>query len=228
MTSRLPTSSQVSIHPRLAETVARHLQSHWAQPIHAHTQQTFNTLNRIIQQYPRPIVLDSGCGTGWASERLSKSQPDHWVIGIDRSMARLSKAPKLPNNGRLARADLADLWRLIAQAQWPICTHYVLYPNPYPKSVHLKKRWHGHPVWPDLLQVGKRLVMRTNSALYAEEWAMALALSHQADIQYRQLDASEVIVSPISAFEKKYVLSGHPLFEVTSRRMICVSKDDLQ
>jgi len=113
---------------------------------------------------------------------------------------------------------LGDFWRLIRQASWPVATHYVLYPNPYPKARHLKRRWHGHPVWPDLLTVGERLVMRTNAQVYALEWAQALNLCQQKNVDHRELNCDEVRRHPLSAFEKKYAASGHALFEVTSQR----------
>ena len=228
MPSRLPLSAQTHPHDRLSEVVRRHLTTRWAQPIHAHTQEAFNRLSVLINDQPRPILLDSGCGTGWATQKLAESHPDAWVIGIDRSDDRLQRAPSMPSHVRLIRAELADFWRLVLKANWTVTDHYVLYPNPYPKAVHLKKRWHGHPVWPDLLSVGQRLIMRTNASVYAQEWAMALALSGQASIDVRELNASEVLASPISAFEKKYAQSAHPLFEVTScRQPVIPTRPDL-
>ncbi len=228
MPSHLPTSAQSAPHPRLGEVVKRHLTSTWAQGLHAHTQLAFDRLHTLIALEPRNIVLDSGCGTGWASQLLAQSYPNHWIIGIDRSESRLSRAPKMPNNVHLIRAELADFWRLVLKANWTVTDHHVLYPNPYPKAAHLKKRWHGHPVWPDLLSVGQRLIMRTNASVYAQEWAMALALSGQASIDVRELNASEVLASPISAFEKKYAQSAHPLFEVTScRQPVIPTRPDL-
>jgi len=218
MSSRLPTSAQRTIHPRLDEVVERHLQNHWAQPIHDHTQKAFDRIDRHIKDHARPIILDAGCGTGWASRWLAESFPNHWVIGIDRSTDRLNRAPKSPENVLLVRAELGDFWRLVRQSDWPVERHYVLYPNPYPKATHLKKRWHGHPVWPDLLQVGTELILRTNSKLYAQEWAQALAIAGQEHIRSNVLTPQEVEASPMSAFEKKYGRSGHVLYEVTSHR----------
>ena len=216
--SRLPTSAQVEIHPKLEQCVKAHLSSPWQQPIHAHTQVAFEKVHEQLSQTPKPIVLDSGCGTGWASVELAKCYPDHWVVGVDRSIDRLSRAPTLPANVCLVRAELGDFWRLIRQASWPVAIHYVLYPNPYPKARHLKRRWHGHPVWPDLLTVGERLVMRTNAQVYALEWAQALNLCQQKNVDHRELNGDEVRRHPLSAFEKKYAASGHALFEVTSQR----------
>lgn len=216
--SRVPTSAQVEPHPKLEQCVRAHLSRPWQQPIHAHTQIAFQTVHDRIREHPKPIVLDSGCGTGWASIELAQRYPDHWVVGVDRSIDRLSRAPITPPNVCLVRAELGDFWRLVKQAAWPVTIHYVLYPNPYPKARHLKRRWHGHPAWPDLLTVGERLVMRTNARVYALEWAWALKISQQGAIDHRALDADAVRAEPLSAFEKKYAASGHALFEVTSQR----------
>lgn len=227
--SRVPASAQVDIHPNLEARVRAHLSNPWQQPIHAHTQHAFEKVSAQIQQSPKPIILDSGCGTGWASMYLANHHPDHWVVGIDRSIDRLERAPKLPTNVCLVRAELGDFWRLVTQADWPVVTHYVLYPNPYPKARHLKRRWHGHPAWPHLLMVGERLVMRTNSKLYALEWAEALRVSEQrkivhsnithSNINHHSFNGGEGMERPMSAFEKKYAASGHALFEVTSQRV---------
>jgi len=91
-TSRLPTSAQVEIHPKLEQCVKAHLSKPWQQPIHAHTQAAFEKVHKQLSQTPKPIVLDSGCGTGWASVELAKRYPDHWVVGVDRSIDRLSRA----------------------------------------------------------------------------------------------------------------------------------------
>ncbi|HEY7906017.1 MAG TPA: hypothetical protein VIC53_03740, partial [Wenzhouxiangella sp.] len=77
---------------------------------------------------------------------------------------------------------------------------------------------------PHLLMVGERLVMRTNSKLYALEWAEALRVSQQhkiahSNIHHHSLNGGEGIQRPMSAFEKKYAASGHALFEVTSQRV---------
>ncbi len=216
--SRRPTSAQVDVHPKLEARVRAHLSNAWQQPIHAHTQQAFEKVHAQIQGSPKPIILDSGCGTGWASIGLANRHPDHWVVGVDRSIDRLERAPDVPANVCLVRAELGDFWRLVAQAAWPVMTHYVLYPNPYPKARHLKRRWHGHPAWPYLLMVGERLVLRTNSSLYALEWAEALGVSGQRNISHHCLNREKVVELPMSAFEKKYAASGHALFEVTSDR----------
>lgn len=213
-----PKSAQSAPHPRLQEITQRHLATRWAQPIRAHTQRAFDQVHAKIHSTNRRVILDSGCGTGQSTLRLAAAHPNHWVVGVDRSAHRLNKTQPAPDNALWVRAELADFWRLVVAADWPVSAHYVLYPNPYPKAVHVKKRWHGHPVWPVMLAVAERLVMRTNSSLYAQEWRLALHWSNQAGIESRVLSHDDVGDQPVSAFEDKYAQRGHPLYEVTSQR----------
>jgi SAM-dependent methyltransferase len=50
--------------------------------------------NETIIVNSRPVVLDSGCGTGRSTKFLAKRFPDHWVVGVDRSFVRITR-----NNG---------------------------------------------------------------------------------------------------------------------------------
>jgi len=160
----------------------------------------------------RPLVLDSGCGTGESTAALARVHPDCLVVGIDKSRARLDKAPELPGNARLVRAELADFWRLAHAAGWQPARHYLLYPNPWPKPAHLKRRWHAHPAFPHLLALGGRLALRSNFELYVDEFARALALAGVVDVKVVSFEADD----SISPFERKYRLSGHRLFQLTA------------
>ena len=90
----------------------------------------------------------------------------------------LSKGEKTSiasKNVKLVRADLVDFWTLVYRDDsWKIHSNYILYPNPYPKSQHLKRRWHGHPVFPILLSLGGNLILRSNWNIYCEEFLHAV------------------------------------------------------
>lgn len=52
--------------------------------------------------------------------------------------------PPKPTNLLLLRAELEDFWVLAHRdSDWIVHSHYLLYPNPYPKTKHLFRRWHG-------------------------------------------------------------------------------------
>jgi len=209
--SRLPTSSQAGIHARLDEIVRRHQSTQWLQPIREHNQRAFDRVRPRVAENAE-LILDSGCGTGHSTVRLAEKYPDAMVVGIDKSGARLARAPVLPDNALLVRADLADFWRLASAAGWQPSRHFLLYPNPWPKAIHLKRRWHGHPVFPAVLALGGRLDLRTNFGLYAEEFQRALGVVGA----YRMNMVSFTPDDALSPFEVKYLESGHTLYRLTA------------
>ncbi len=207
--SRSVTSNQTGIHSDLDRVVRRHLQSPWRAPIADHDAQAFARLQQWRQAHgaERALILDSGCGTGRSSLLLARQQPEALVVGVDQSAVRLERASKrfqLPDNLLLLRADCAGLWRLIAGEGWQLQRHQILYPNPWPKSAHLKRRWHGHPVWPTMLSLGGELEMRSNWLLCLQEVRDALAIS---DIR-AELSQLPMQSEPLTDFEEKYQASG--------------------
>lgn len=113
------------------------------------------------------------------------------------------------DNALLLRADLVDFWRLARAADWRLARHYLLYPNPYPKSAHLKKRWHGHPVFPALLALGGELELRSNWSIYVEEFALAVALLRGREGEISPHVPNDGFLTP---FEQKYFESGQRLW----------------
>jgi tRNA G46 methylase TrmB len=211
----------------LERVVKRHRDTEWLQPLHAPTVDVFRSICDLLDDgETRGLVLDSGCGTGWSTERLARIYPDQIVVGIDRSAARLNKSGAKPGSGPdlgsgarrqgnriMARAELATFWRLAEEAGWHPSVHHLLYPNPWPKPAHLKRRWHAHPVFPCLLGLGGALLMRTNWRGYAAEFALALKVSGCEGVQLESIDPAV----PASLFERKYQASGHRLYQVSAR-----------
>ncbi len=117
----------------------------------------------------------------------------------------------MPDNALLVRADLVDFWRLALEAGWAPERHYLLYPNPYPKSAHLKMRWHGHPVFPTLLALGGRLELRSNWQLYVEEFAQAVNIVTGQAASVTALQPNGDYLTP---FEAKYDQSGQTLWRL--------------
>lgn len=71
-----------------------------SKPIAEHTRAAFS---QLLQQKPdlldsnnSKLILDSGCGTGRSSLVLGELFPECFVIGVDRSIVRLRKNPKVP------------------------------------------------------------------------------------------------------------------------------------
>lgn len=208
--SRAIVSNQSGPHRDLARRVARARASVWQRPPAQHTRAAFERAAAWLATTDKPLILDAGCGVGLSTRRLALAHPDHAVIGVDRSEQRLSRDHgELPGNALLVRADLVDFWRLAHEAGWRPARHYLLYPNPYPKSAQLKKRWHGHPVFPTLVALGGCLELRSNWAIYVEEFALAVEALCDRRGEWGAFQPEETFLTP---FERKYAESGQTLW----------------
>ncbi len=214
--SRPVLSSQAGISGQLEQLVKKHLGSSFDKPYRHFSEALFEQLRQVVDRVNLPIILDAGCGNGDSSAQLAKDYPDNLVVGIDKSQYRLSKylnGETFYHNKNLflARGDLVDTWRYIAESGWRVDKQYILYPNPWPKANQVKRRWHGHPVFATLVNMALQLELRTNWKVYADEFLFALhLLNRQATIE---------TVSPaaaISPFEQKYMQSEHVLYRVTT------------
>lgn len=202
-------SIQDGPHRHLRRLLERHLAQPFQRPIAHFNRNAFERAAQEVKQIGGGIILDAGCGTGASTALLASRFPDHAVVGVDKSSARLDRRRWHPTNCVLVRADLVDFWRLAAAAGWRLERHFLLCPNPWPKSRHIGRRWHGHAVWPDILALGGRLEVRTNWEIYAREFVLALELSGVAKVE---LDAR--LRAPLSPFERKYRARGQPIYRV--------------
>ncbi len=215
--SRRVTSSQTEVSHQLQQLVEKHLQQAFEKPLHRFSKSQFNTVNRLVNQSGLPIILDAGCGTGDSTIAFSERYPDKLVIGIDKSISRLGKHVKIDSVYRhdnliLIHGDLVDYWRLIAQAEWPVEKHYILYPNPWPKPGQIKRCWYGHPVFPKMLSICRHIELRSNWKIYVNEFRLAYEQATGFKATMKRLKPGEYL----SPFEKKYANSGHELYSVTS------------
>lgn len=205
-------TNQTGIHEKLEEIVEKHLSHPFQKPYQAHTQEAFEQINKIVQAFDGEIILDSCCGVGQSTRILAERHPDALVIGVDKSAHRISKNVEHDYKGdnyHLIRADLNDFYRLVKAANWPITKHYILYPNPWPKSKHVQRRWHGSAVFPVLITIGEQIVLRSNWRLYLEEFQLA------ADVAGMMGTLSEVAdLTPLTPFEAKYQASGQQCWQL--------------
>ena len=178
----------------LEKIVQKHIHTlprYWfSRPIAKHTAEAFQDALDFVHEFRKTkqlsddskvnVILDSGCGTGKSSILLGEMYPHCVVIGVDQSIARLSRnksykqsdqdddnnnnddvATSVHNmdgsdNVLLLRAELSDFWKCcLSSTQWfesvSIYKHYLLYPNPYPKKSRLKSRFYAHPAFPLLM-----------------------------------------------------------------------------
>lgn len=214
MSSRSVTSNQAGPHPKLEKVVRRQMAGEWKRPMPEFSEAASETLLARAASDGRPVILDAGCGVGMSTDELARRHPEHLVLGVDQSAHRIAKYQQSetphPENAVVMRARAEDVWVAFARVQRPIEQLYFLYPNPWPKSVHLQRRWHAHGAFPAACASARLLVLRTNWKIYAEEFAQALGMvTEQTPAVVPLAD-----VSPLTPFEKKYLESGHALYEV--------------
>lgn len=214
--SRVVTSNQPGPHEKIPELVRRHLSHHSQKPVSPHTQAAFDkTVEWLGDRFSNsPLIFDSCCGVGESTQRIANLYPNSRVIGLDKSKVRTDKQDRvlnLPDNAIILRADVIDFWRLAANAKWQLQAHFLLFPNPYPKSAHVQRRWHATPSFADILRLGGQLEVRSNWQIYIEEFAIALEVAGQTS-QIQTLEISE----PFTAFERKYHASEQKIWQLKS------------
>jgi tRNA G46 methylase TrmB len=170
-------TEQASPHADLERIVLHHLGHPWRKPCPNHTQRAFEQLQSHYGGNPRPLILDSYCGTGMSTAVLAAQHPEALVVGIDQSASRLAKHQAVGHqNYLLLRAEAESFWRCLVDAEMPLAAHWMLYPNPWPKASQLRRRVHGHGAFPLLAKLGGELEMRSNWQVYAAEFAQAAEL----------------------------------------------------
>ena len=210
------TDAQEGIHKNLARIVKKHFNNPHKKPIAKHTQEAFDTIRTKVETHLKqgqPLIFDSCCGTAMSTQIIALENPNALVLGIDRSAVRLAKETNLkcPENVILVQAECADFWKLAVDAGWQLQKHTILYPNPYPKSKHLKRRWHGHPAFPNLLALGGELELRSNWKVYMDEFCEAVNVLNDKNTCCRGVEELAV-TNPLTLFEKKYQENGQSLY----------------
>lgn len=215
--SREIATNQQGVNDKLVDTVVKYRDSHHQRPFQAHTQQVFESLVEWLDGWQGDIVLDSCCGVGESTATLSALHPNCRVIGVDKSALRVDKHSHYAAEGdnyRVVRADVNDLWRLVAAAKWRVVKHCLFYPNPYPKSSQLQKRWYASPAMPALMAITSNIEVRSNWLIYIQEFQQALAC-YDIESTLREVDTSMPAVTP---FERKYRASGQACWQLKTKR----------
>jgi tRNA (guanine-N7-)-methyltransferase len=212
--SRKIHSSQTMPHDKLSTVVNRHRLNDYLKPLSEHTVQAFTDFQKAVETVRRSLILDSGCGAGESTIFLGSQYPESWIVGIDKSQVRMSKAlnKERPENVLFQRADQFDFWRLARLHHVQFEHHTIFYPNPWPKKEHLQRRIHGHPAFGDLLWISKTIRIRSNWRLFLEEFAVAYELATRRRGTLQQVHVKD----PITLFEEKFSASGHDIYEFTN------------
>lgn len=214
MTSRSVSSNQQGVHPRLHDTVRKHLQTRFRRPLPDYSRRVFDEHFQRIDNHRGPLLFDSYCGVGESTAAIAGEHPDALVVGLDQSAQRLGRHDehyRRPgvDNYLLVRANVDDFWRQALEAGWHLARHTLFYPNPWPKSAQLQRRCHGSPLFPVLLALGGELELRSNWPLYIEEFGEALGVAGR-DCETGRFQPNP----PITPFERKYSGSGQVLWRL--------------
>ena len=218
-------TNQTGIHEKLTDVVTKHLAHPFKKPYQPHTQQAFKEMDTFVQAFLQAnpageIILDACCGVGQSSRILAEQNPQALVIGVDKSAHRINRNVEgfsqengySAQNYHLVRADLNDFYRLVKAANWPVTKHYILYPNPWPKSKHLQRRWHGSAVFPQMTSIGNTLILRSNWRLYLEEFQQA---AKQIALHGELSQVNVTVAQALTPFEAKYQASGQVCWQLT-------------
>ncbi|KXI29701.1 tRNA (guanine(46)-N(7))-methyltransferase TrmB [Paraglaciecola hydrolytica] len=205
-------TNQTGINTNLTKVVTKYLNSNSKKPFSEHSLTAINTIKQWLGDWQGELIFDSCCGVGESTVAIALAHPNAKIIGIDKSIARLDKHPAYAaklTNYLIIRADLNDLWRLAVLEGWHLTKHYLLYPNPYPKSSQLQNRWYASAALPDLLKLGGLLEVRSNWKLYIEEFSFALHLA-KVTAEVQQYNAEQAM----TPFERKYWGSGQSSWQL--------------
>lgn len=218
-------TNQTGIHEKLNEVVAKHLSHPFKKPFQPHTQQAFEEMDTLVKAFLQAnpngeVILDACCGVGQSTRILAQQNPQAIVIGVDKSAHRITRNVEgfaqengySAQNYHLVRADLNDFYRLVKAANWPVTKHYILYPNPWPKSKHLQRRWHGSAVFPQMIGIGNTIILRSNWRLYLEEFKQA---STQMALHGELSQVNVALEQALTPFEAKYQASGQVCWQLT-------------
>tara|TARA_B100000900_G_scaffold279871_1_gene239434 strand:+ start:22 stop:669 length:648 start_codon:yes stop_codon:yes gene_type:complete len=205
--SRKVISNQIKKNAKLLYRLKKNYQNDFIPIIDKSTSKVYELIKNYYNQ-EIPIILDNGCGTGLSSLWLADQNPNAVVFGIDHTNKFTSRYAC--KNIIFAQVDLSQLWRLLWEKKIPIAKAYLLYPNPWPKSKHLTRRWHAHPAFKYLAFIADSLEMRTNWEIYALEARDSLEF-----ITGNKASLSKFFPNTsISLHEEKYMKSGHDLFKL--------------
>ncbi len=227
--SKAIVSNQQGVNEKLNEVVKRHIEHDFKKPYQQHTEQAFTEINAKVNAFlainpSGNIILDACCGVGQSTRLLAQQNRSALVIGVDKSDHRLNRKVEgfcsesgfTATNYHLVRADLNDFYRLVKASAWPVSKHYILYPNPWPKSKHLKRRWHGSAVFPQMTNIGEQLILRSNWLIYLEEFQQAASwVGLKGQIETLPKVQADMALTP---FEAKFQASQQTCWQLTLTR----------
>ena len=169
-----------------------------------------------------PVDVELGCGKGRFLTDYASLHPERDVLAVERA-AKYHKlccdrvARRGIDNVRMLRTTAEDLlFRLLAPAS--VDTFFVLFPDPWPKTRHHKRRLLSPPVLAALaiaLRPGGRLLVKSDHPDYAAVIRDNLASA----AGFAPLDLAAAFAElPMTGFEHKYQADGRPIHDLAALR----------
>jgi tRNA (guanine-N7-)-methyltransferase len=169
-----------------------------------------------------PTDVEIGAGKGRFLNQMAADHPERNFLAVERAAKyhRLCcerAAKRGLDNVRLLRTTAEDLlFRLLTPAS--ISSLYVLFPDPWPKKRHHKRRLFTAEVvaaMASALIPGGRLLVKSDHPAYAEVIEEVLAAADGL----RWIDAEPAFAElPLTGFEHKYTLEGRAIRAFALRR----------
>ena len=162
-----------------------------------------------------PTDVEIGSGKGKFLNELATARPDRNILAVERSAKyhRLGcdrAARRGLTNVRLVRTTGEDLlFRLLADGA--VETFYVLFPDPWPKKRHHKRRFfkaENVAAMCRALSPSGRLLVKSDH----DEYAAVIADVLGAASGFTALDTEEAFAGlPQTGFEHKYIVDGRTI-----------------
>jgi len=177
------------------------------------------------ETFGRDAVTDVeiGSGKGRFLLELAATSPDRNFLAVERAakyhnLCAQRAARRGLENVRMLRTTAEDLlFRLLAPAS--VQTFYVLFPDPWPKKRHHKRRLIQPAVASAIVEAlapGGRLLVKTDHAQYA-------AIIHETlegEQGLKTMDPTEAFRDlPMTGFEHKYLDQGREVFAFAYARV---------
>ena len=181
-------------------------------------------LNRIAVplQWPAifgrsaPVDIEIGSGKGKFLLELASMRPERDILAVERAgkyhrLCCERAAKRGIENVRLLRTSAEDLlFRLLEPAT--VENIFILFPDPWPKKRHHKRRLIKADVVAALNQAlipGGRLMIKTDHQGYSEVISEVLGSA----VGFTTLDPEEAFAGlPLTGFEHKYRLQDRPIY----------------
>lgn len=164
-------------------------------------------------------VLEVGSGQGLHPILFAKENSDTHIVACERTVEKFKRFESRLNSHKLSNitAIHEDALSWLVFHEEKVKNYFkkifFLYPNPYPKSTHRKKRFFSMPAFSfylDCLDPQGEIILRTNESEYFEETCYYAKEVWKLNCLYKG-----EIREPkgITHFERKYIERGEVCFE---------------